>query len=351
MTYFRENIEQLAGYTPGFQPIDGEVVKLNTNENPYPPSCEVMRVLRDFSPEKLRRYPAPLGDSFREAAAKLNGVEPENVMCTNGGDDLLTICFRSFCDQSRGVAFATPTYTLYEVLAKIQGCSVFEVPFLDKFELPIDELAQSGAGLVIVCNPNAPTGSLVSVEKIALLAERLKDKSALLVDEAYVDFAQGSCVSLINEHDNVIILRSMSKGYSLAGLRFGYAISSKAMIEGMIKVKDSYNVDAVAIAAATAAIKDREYFRTNVEKVKAERARVTQELRELGFKVPESNTNFILAQVKESSAEGLFEELKKKLIFVRYFPCEGLEDKLRISIGTAEENDKLLGAIKGILNR
>lgn len=349
MSYFKENIDKLSGYQPGFQPTSADVVKINTNENPYPPSPKIAKLLANFDINRLRRYPTPLGDSFRAAAAKINGLSPENIMCTNGGDDLLTIVLRSFCCNTRALVYPVPTYSLYEVLAKIQCCPTIEIPWLDGYSLPKQELIDAGGALTIVCNPNAPTASFVDPKEISELASSLEGKSVLLVDEAYADFADDNCARLVNEHDNLIILRSMSKGYSLAGLRFGYAIACPELINGMLKVKDSYNVDALAIAIATEAIQDQAYFNKNVELVKTQRARVTKELVDLGFKVGKSRANFVLAQTASGDASEIFEKLKERQIFVRYFPYDGLRDKLRITIGTPSENDKLIEALKEIL--
>jgi len=347
MGYFRENIEKVKGYEPGFQPKETDVIKLNTNENPYPPSPAVMKVLAEISTERLRRYPDPIGNEFRQAAAEVNGVQPENIMCCNGGDDLLTIACRAFCDESRPVAYPVPTYSLYPVLAKLQNCNAIEVPFDDEFNLPA-RLASTDAALTIVCNPNAPNGSFISIDEMASLADKLN--GVLLIDEAYVDFAQANCAGLAKEYDNVIILRSMSKGYSLAGMRFGYAIAQADLIAGLMKVKDSYNVDAVAVAAATAAIKDQKYFSETTEKVKKARNILVAQLRELEFEVPESCANFVLAQSKNCKASKIYDKLIERRIYVRYFNLPGLDDKLRISVGTSEQNAKLISALKEILS-
>lgn len=346
MGYFRDNIESLDGYEPGFQPKEADVVKLNTNENPYPPSPKVAEVLARFDDERLRRYPDPLGDQFRRVAADVNGVETENIMCCNGGDDLLTITFRAFCDETRPLAYPVPTYSLYQVLAKIQNCPKIEVPFDQEFNLPAD-LAGTGAALTVICNPNNPSGSCLGADEIASLADELS--GVMLIDEAYVDFAEADCVELVKRFDNVIILRSMSKGYSLAGLRFGYAMAQADMIKGLMKVKDSYNVDAIAVAVAAAAMSDREYFQQCVRKVKAERSRMTEQLKMLGFDVPTSRTNFVLAQCKNADAAEVHKALAQRNMHIRYFPYPGLADKLRITIGTPEQNDKLLAALKQIL--
>ncbi len=348
MSYFRDNVERADGYVPGYQPKAADVVKLNTNENPYPPSPRVLEALAEIRPEQLRRYPDPLGNAFREAAAELNGLEPDNIMCCNGGDDLLSIAIRACCDEGRPVAYPVPTYSLYPVLANLEGCPTVEIPFDEEFNLPA-RLAKTQAALTIVCNPNAPTATFVRIEELASLADELA--GVLLVDEAYVDFAEQDGVELVREFDNVVILRSMSKGYSLAGIRFGYAMAQKDLIAGLLKVKDSYNVDAVAIALATAAVKDQPYFRENVEKVKKARRTLTEQLRSLGFEVADSCTNFVLARVKDASASAIHEQLAERNIFVRYFNSPGLSDKLRISIGTEEQHERLLAALREILSQ
>jgi histidinol-phosphate aminotransferase len=345
MGYFRDNVERAAGYTPGFQPKAMDVIKLNTNENPYPPSPQVIKTLTGMRPEQLRRYPDPMATVFREAAAEIHGVSPENILCCNGGDELLAMAIRAMCDERRPLAYPVPTYTLYPVLARLEDCETIEIPWGPGFSLP-SQLATTGAALTIVCNPNAPTGSLLPPLELATLAARLK--GVLLIDEAYADFAQWNCVSLIKELPNVIILRTLSKGYSLAGLRFGYAIADKGLIDGLVKVKDSYNVDAISIALATAAIQDRAYFCENVEKIKRDRAILTEQLRSLGFTVPDSHSNFVFAQVKTGSAAPIHEKLAKRNIFVRYWNQPGIADKLRISVGTKEQNERLIAALREI---
>ena len=346
MSYFRENIEKMAGYEPGFQPSEIDVIKLNTNENPYPPSPKVIEAIKNITPEQLRKYPQPMGDTFRQAAAKIFGVEPENIICTNGGDDLLNLAIRAFCDQNRPVAYPTPTYSLYRVLAQIENSPAIEIPFDEEFNLPA-KLASSGAALTIVCNPNAPSGTFIPKEELRQLAEEIK--GVLLIDEAYVDFAEDNCLELVKKLDNVIILRSMSKGYSLAGMRFGFGVANKDLIKGLLKVKDSYNVDTVAITAATAAIEDQQYFKNNLQKIKIARKILTEELTRLGFEVFESQTNFVFAKPLKTRAIDVYEKLKNRNIYVRYWAYPDIKDKLRISVGTSEQNEKLIGAIKEII--
>ena len=327
MGYFRRNIEKAKGYKPGFQPEETDVIKLNTNENPYPPSPAVLKALAQIGPELLRRYPDPAGDEFRRAAAKVNAVQPENIICCNGGDELLTMAFRAFCDENRHVGYPVPTYSLYPVLANLQNCRALEVPFDAEFNLPA-KLARTGASLTIVCNPNAPNGSFISVDELASLANELS--GVLLIDEAYVDFAEENCTALAKELDNVIILRSMSKGYCLAGVRFGYAIADAGLIEGLMKVKDSFN--------------------QTTEKVKKERKELTGKLRQSGFEVPDSFANFVLAENRNYKASDIYDKLVQRNIYVRYFDLPGLNNKLRITVGTKEQNDKLLSALQQIVS-
>lgn len=345
MSYFRENIEKLTAYEPGFQPKSTDVVKLNTNENPYPASPKVFEAIKNLTSENLRRYPQPFADSFREAAAEVLGFKSENIICTNGGDELLNMAIRAICDENRPLAYPTPTYSLYPVLAQTQNCPAVEIPFDDEFNLPA-KLASADAALTILCNPNAPSGTFIPKQEIAQLAQEIK--GVLLIDEAYVDFSEDNCLDLVKKFENVIILRTMSKGYSLAGLRFGFGIANENLINGLDKVKDSYNTDAIAIAAATAAIKDQTHFKQNVEKVKAERKRLTAELTALGFEVMPSQSNFVFAKSVKTRAIDVYEKLKENNIYVRYWAYPDIKDKLRISIGTPEQNDKLIGELKKI---
>jgi histidinol-phosphate aminotransferase len=248
MGYFRETIEKMEGYTPGFQPKNPDAVKLNTNENPYPPSPKVLEAIRGIRDFQVRRYPDPMGGAFRLAASEVFGLPEDHILCVNGGDELLNYAFRAFCDADRPAAWAEPTYSLYPVLAKLQDCRAIQI---DRNMDSLEELARINAPFTIVCNPNAPTCDFTAVDKIAELAGRLE--GVLLVDEAYVDFAQDNCLRLVRDFANVIVLRSMSKGYSLAGMRAGLGFAQPALIEGLVKVKDSYNIDAVTIAAAAAA--------------------------------------------------------------------------------------------------
>ncbi len=349
MGYFRPDIERMKGYEPGFQPKEPGFIKLNTNENPYPPSPRVMEALRAALPEGLRKYPDPMADAFRRRAAEVLGTRPERILCGNGSDDLLNIAVRSLCAEGDPVAFPYPTYSLYDALAEIQGARTVAIAFPEDYSLP-PGLAGNGARLTLLSNPNAPSGTLVPPEQVARLAESLP--GVLLVDEAYVDFAERNCLALVERHDNVIVTRTLSKSYSLAGLRFGFAVAQEPLIEGMAKVKDSYNVSGLAVAGATAAIADQEWLKQSVRKIKAARERLTAGLREMGFTCWPSQTNFVLARVPEGQdAAGIFEDLFERKILVRYFDAPRLDDCLRISIGTDEQTDALLDAMADVIAR
>jgi len=347
MSYFRDNIDRMAGYVPGFQPKDGDYVKLNTNENPYPPSPAVLDALRTSCGPDLRLYPDPMAELVRSAAAEINAVRPGQILCGNGADDLLNIAVRCFCREGDVLAHPYPTYGLFETLAAIQGARVVTVDFPEDFSLPPD-LARTGAKLTVVCNPNAPSGTLVDADSLHELARALD--GVLLIDETYVDFAEGNCLALIDGCDNVIISRSLSKSHSLAGLRLGYCIADEKIIQGMAKVKDSYNTDRLSIAGAAAALYDREWLRRNVRRIVRTRERLIGELRRMGFHCWPSQCNFVLARVPAGcDADRLHRDLFERKILVRYFKMRRLDDCLRITVGTDEQTDALLKALTDIL--
>ena len=345
--FVRAAVREMSGYTPGEQPGAGErVVKLNTNENPRPPSDRVLKAIREISEESLRRYPQPLADTFRSAAAKLHGLTPDMVMAGNGSDDVLTIATRTFIPPGGTLAFAEPTYSLYPVLARLQDAKVATVPWGPDWSLPTDALLATKADAIYLANPNAPSGTFVSPMKVAELAEAFD--GALLIDEAYADFADDNCVGLLKNHPNVVISRTLSKAYSLAGLRFGYALAQEDVVAEMLKVKDSYNCDAISIAAATAAIEDQDYARENWKAVRNERQRLSAALTEMGWAVLDSHANFVLATVPDGRGRKAYEALKRKHILVRYFDLPGLTDKIRITVGLPYQNDALLAGIREI---
>src|SRR5580658_246385 len=343
--FVRPTILAMDGYTPGEQPAAGErIVKLNTNENPYPPSDRVMQAIASISAEVLRRYPNPTADLFRDAAAKLHGLTRHHILAGNGSDDILTIATRTFVPPPGTLAFPDPTYSLYPVLAHLQEAKSLAIPWDRDWSLPTTARASSSANAIFLANPNAPSGTFVSPLKIADLARKFP--GLLLIDEAYVDFADDNCAALVSEFPNLVVIRTLSKAYSLAGLRFGYAIAQPQVIAQMMKVKDSYNCDALSIIAATAALEDQAYARSTWENIKAERTRVSAELMQLGWTVLASQANFLLASVPSGDGKAMYRGLKQQGILVRYFDLPGLKDKIRITIGHSHENNALLAGIK-----
>jgi histidinol-phosphate aminotransferase len=342
----RPTVSKMAPYVPGEQPGPGErIVKLNTNENPFPPSPRVLAAIRGIDGEHLRRYPSPRADAFRATAAALHGVSPDMVLAGNGSDEVLAIAVRTFLGPGDVLAYPDPTYSLYPVLATSAENRIVTVPWEPDWQLPIQALLETGARAIFFANPNAPTGTLVAVARVRELATAFD--GLLLVDEAYADFADDNCLDLVRELPNVMICRTFSKGYSLAGLRFGYGIAAPALVAEMTKVKDSYNCDAISILAANAALEDQAYARSTWQAVRTERARISAELARRGWQVIPSQTNFVLATCPGGRAADVYRDLKRKGILVRYFDKPGLADKLRITIGTVEQNDALLGALSG----
>ncbi len=345
MGFFRSNIEAMDGYTPGEQPQHGKFIKLNTNENPYPPSREVTRAIQAVLEQGLGRYPDSMATAFRLRAADILQVSPDCILCGNGSDDLLTIITRALVGEGERLRLPYPSYVLYKTLANIQGAETEEIGFQSDWTLPPQFAdASPGLKLAFLPNPNSPTGTLVSPTQVAAMAERMP--CPLVADEAYVDFAEQSCLGLVARHDNVIVLRTMSKSYSLAGLRFGYLVAQPSLIAQFLKVKDSYNCDALSIAGATAAINDQTWLAETTVKIKATRTRLTRELAALGFDVIDSQANFVWAEHSRRSPRELYEELKASRVLVRYMKYARWREGLRISIGTDQQIDALLTLLK-----
>lgn len=331
----------LEAYTPGEQPKSKSVVKLNTNENPYPPSPRCAKVLKDFDLDKLRRYPDPVFTALREEIAALNGTKAENVFVGNGSDEILTLAARAFVENDELIASLNPSYSLYKTLAAIRDVQWAGSP-TDAAEIDIPK----NASLFLWTNPNAPTGGFASPKKISAFAKKFE--GVVIVDEAYADFAKTNCMVLATavKNRNVIVMRTFSKSYSLAGLRVGYCVGPADLIEALYKIKDSYNVDAIAQAVALAALKDRSYHAKTVKKVIETRESFTAELRTLGWDVPQSEANFVFARPAKMPASELFAALRERNIYVRYFPGPLTGDRLRITIGTPAEMKKLLSVLK-----
>ena len=348
MRYFRPAIDTLTAYVPGEQPpSEANIIKLNTNENPYPPSPKVLETLRNLDGELLRRYPDPWAHAFCHAVSDALGVPADWVIVGNGSDDVLTMLVRACAEGGdRPVVYPTPTYTLYRTLSAMQPAAVVEVPYPGSFQLPVEKLIAANGALTFIASPNSPSGHAVPLDDLRELAH--KAPGVLVIDEAYVDFAEFSALPLVQEFENVIVLRTLSKGYSLAGLRLGFGVANPTLLAGLFKVKDSYNVDAIAIALGTAAMGDQAYKTACADKVKRSRTQLTQRLEHLGFTVFHSQGNFVLATPLGNTAESLYQALKEHGILVRYFNQPGLDDKLRISVGTDEQNHRLIEVLTNL---
>lgn len=344
MSYFRPDIDSMTGYVPGEQPQTAGFVKLNTNENPYPPSPRVLEAIERATNERLRLYPDPVAQRFRESAAKVLKVEPSQILACNGSDDALTILTRACLAPSDLMVAPDPSYGLYHILAEIQGCRFRAVPWRADGQLPDD--FTTGARLAFVTNPNSPTGTMIEPESLLGVAER--SNCLVVADEAYADFAASDCLPLIARSPNLVVTRTLSKSYSLAGIRFGFIVAQPAVIDVLMKVKDSYNCDALSIAAATAALEDRDYFELTRGKILATRSRLEQALAELGFTVTPSHANFVWF-TSASPVEPIYQALKQQRILIRYFKRSGGQEGLRISVGTDDEIDQFLAALRKLV--
>jgi len=357
MTYERPNIARMQGYTPGEQPVETGVIKLNTNENPYPPAPQIAKELAAIDTADLRRYPSPTAETFRRVAAELHELQPDNVIATNGGDEFLRLVLTTFVDPTETVAIMRPSYSLYPVLAQVQNCRLLQIELEADWSLPADLAQQLNSAQVKLCilvNPHAPSGRLENVGPLARLAQEFS--GLLLLDEAYVDFIDPklaySTPPLLTRLDNLLILRTLSKGYSLAGLRFGYGLASSQLIAPMLfKTRDSYNTDLLSQRLATAALANQDYAGTTWARVRTSRGRLQTELEKLGMQVFPGQANFLLCRVPEGTdAATLQQALKSRQVLVRHFDQDRLSDKLRITVGSEAENDALLKALETVLH-
>ncbi len=344
----RKNIEDLEGYTPGAQPRQTGVIKLNTNENPYPPSPRVLAAVRRELNASLRLYPDPAARELRQRAAALYNVRPANVMAGNGSDELLSILMRCYVGGEDCVAYPAPTYSLYETLIAIQDGRSLKIPYPDDFAIPAPLYSQSSK-VTILCNPNAPSGTLAPVSEIARLARSVA--GLLIVDEAYIDFADSdeTAIALISRFPNLVVLRTFSKAFSLAGMRVGLAFGSEAIVRNLLKVKDSYNLCRLSLAAAAAALEDVEWMRRNVGRIQRTRKTLIRGLRRLGFEVHASQANFAMAKLGSDSIRWLYEGLGDRGILVRFFDRPELRNMIRVTVGRPREIQALLRETEALL--
>ncbi|WP_375505065.1 histidinol-phosphate transaminase [uncultured Nostoc sp.] len=342
--YFRSNVDAMASYIPGEQPQRGtQIIKLNSNENPYPPSPAALAVLQNIDGEWLRRYPEPFGGEFRQAASKVLGVPSDWIIVGNGSDELLSVVIRACAEPGKKVVYPMPTYVLYRTLTEMQAAEIIEIPYSQDYSLPLEELIAANGSVTLIASPNSPSGHVVAINDLRKLASQLS--GVLVMDEAYVDFTEENALALVKDYENVIVIRTLSKGYSLAGLRLGFGMANPKLLQGLFKVKDSYNIDAIACAIGTAAITDQAYKNACVAKIKVSRNQLATDLKQLGFHIWDSQANFLLVQPREGNAEYLYQKLKERGILIRYFKQPGLDDKLRITVGTNEQNQALVEAL------
>lgn len=344
---WRKNLINIEPYVAGEQPKNDKIIKLNANENPYPPSEKVKKVLETKNVSDLRKYPSADASALRAALAERVGLKSENVFCGNGSDDVLATAFRAFFNSDKPIIYPDITYSFYPV-----WCDLLKIPYETKkvdenFVINIKDLCVPNGGVVIP-NPNAPTSLGVGEDFIRELLDNNKD-SIVIIDEAYADFGRYSCVDLIKEYDNLVVTQTFSKSRSLAGMRIGMAFANAELISYMQAVKDSYNsypLDQLAIETAIASLSDEEYFYITVEKIKATRDKTAAELRKMGFKVLDSETNFLFAEHEKFSAKEIFTYLREEGVFVRYFNKPRIDNYLRITVGTEEEMELLVNKIE-----
>ena len=335
----------MSGYVPGEQPVDLKIVKLNTNENPYPPSPRIRDLMAKFDLEALRRYPDPVSRSLRRVIADLHGCVPEQVFVGNGSDEILALCTRAFVEDTGSIGYFNPSYSLYPVLAAIRDVATRPVELGNDFgwRMPPDYTGS----LFFLTNPNAPTGVLYPQNAIRAFCEQFQ--GVVLIDEAYVDFSSAHCMELALEFDQVLVMRTLSKSYSLAGLRMGYAVGAAPLIQALLKIKDSYNLNRLTQEIAVTALQDQSAMRANVERIKQTRRRLAAELEKLGFAGFSSEANFLWVKPPRISASALYQSLFDRRILVRYFSGPRTSDYLRITVGTDAQADVLLDALRRIL--
>lgn len=348
--FWSPRLHQLSPYVPGEQPKISNLVKLNTNENPYGPSPRVLSAIAGAVNAELRLYPDPAGMVLREAIARYHGLDTRQVFVGNSSDEILAHVFQAFFQHPRPLLFPDLTYSFYPVYCGLYGIEYQTIPLADDFSLHVEDYHQPNAG-IIFANPNAPTGCFLPLDKLRGLLQK-NTASVVVVDEAYVDFGGESAVRMINDFPNLLVVQTLSKSRSLAGLRVGFALGSAELVEGLTRVKDSFNsypLDRLALAGAVAAFADEEYFNCTRQAVMESRSGLQQALQGLGFEMPPSMANFLFVTHPRQNAEELARALRERGIIVRHFHLPRIENYLRITVGTPEQNQALLGALQEIL--
>ncbi|MGN0641509.1 MAG: histidinol-phosphate transaminase [Huintestinicola sp.] len=347
MSSWKDNLIKITPYVAGEQPAKKDFIKLNANENPYPPSPAVIKAISEFNAEGLKKYPDANSSELADAIAKRIGVNRENIFIGNGSDDVLALSFRAFFNSDKPVIYPDITYSFYPVWCDMLRIPYETIPVDESFNIDPDDYARENGG-VVICNPNAPTSICRDLDFIRRILDSNRD-SVVIVDEAYVDFGGISSLPLLKEYDNLVVVQTFSKSRSMAGMRIGYAVGGKDIISALYAAKDSYNsypLDSVAIAAGCASVSDEDYFRTTIGKIIATRDRLTHKLREMNFTVADSSTNFLFVTHPSYGAKDICEYLKTKDIYVRYFSKPRINNHLRITVGTDTETDALISALE-----
>jgi histidinol-phosphate aminotransferase len=347
--YWTDLVHRLDPYVPGEQPRDQQYTKLNTNENPYPPSPRVIEAIEAYDKGKLKLYPDPESTGIRAALAAHYGVDAAQVFVGNGSDEVLAHAFQAFFKKDRPLLFPDISYSFYPVYCGLYDIEFTTIPLQDDFTIDVRDYRVDNGGIILP-NPNAPTSRLLPLQAIRELCQNCS--GVVLVDEAYIDFGGESAIPLTREFDNLLVVQTFSKSRSLAGLRLGYAIGHAALIEGLVRIKNSFNsypIDSIAQTAAAASIADQTYFNEVCRRITTTRKRLNRELQALGFTVEPSAANFVFARHASQSAQTLYLELKKRGVLVRYFNKPRIDNHLRITVGTDEEIDRLITALVTIL--
>ena len=351
-SYWSDFVKDLEPYSPGEQPQINNIIKLNTNENPYGPSPEVIKAISEAADDRLRLYPPPEAEQLKQTIADYFDLTASQVFVGNGSDEVLAHVFNGLLNHpDKGpLLFPDISYSFYPVFCQLYGINYKKIPLADDFSIDLDQYQPNNSGIIFP-NPNAPTGLLLSLKSIEGLLQK-NNHSVVVVDEAYIDFGGQTAASLINRYDNLLVVQTMSKSRSLAGMRVGYAMGSEPLIAGLNRIKNSFNsypLGHLQIAAGIAAFNDEQYFKNTAQRVIAERDRVINGLENLGFDVLPSKANFVLAQHPKNAAEKLANSLRKKGIIVRHFAKPRINQFLRITIGTESQNTLLLDSLRHLL--
>jgi len=351
--YWSQTVRELDPYVPGEQPLEQrKLIKLNTNEHPMPPSPRVLQAISTAVNGDLRLYPDPNGTALKQAIAKNYGLRVENVFVGNGSDEVLAHAFVALLKQDKPLFYPDLTYGFYPVYCKLFGIEYKLIPLDDNFQVRVEDYVGTGAGAIIIANPNAPTGCALDLAELERLVAGNPDVP-VVIDEAYVDFGAQSAVSLVSKYPNLLVVHTLSKSRSLAGLRVGYAMGSAELIDGLERVKNSFNsypLDRLALAGAVAAIEDQEYFKLACSHVIETREKLTQDLRQIGFEVLASSTNFVFARHPKYRGQELLTWLRSRDILVRHFNKPRISDFLRITVGTPEQCRSLIEALTAFID-